>query len=115
MAHGDFDVSHMFERDGRYMGIIDFGELRGASPLYDPGHFRAHDGETLPQRVLPWLVAGYRDVTPLPGDATQRIHLYSLLLATHWLARSAVRRHGDIPPAHPAFAAIARELAAPRI
>ncbi|MDQ3327667.1 MAG: aminoglycoside phosphotransferase family protein [Chloroflexota bacterium] len=32
LAHGDFDTTHIFQQDGRYTGIIDFGEVRGTEP-----------------------------------------------------------------------------------
>ncbi|MGH2585695.1 MAG: phosphotransferase family protein, partial [Dehalococcoidia bacterium] len=86
LAHGDFDVTHIFQQDGRYTGIIDLGEIRGADLWYDLGHFRAHDGETLPAPLLDHLVAGYREVTPLPDDHHQRICFTSLLLALRALA-----------------------------
>ena len=40
LAHGDFDCSHIYVADGRYSGIIDFGEIRGANPWYDLAQFR---------------------------------------------------------------------------
>jgi len=86
LAHGDFDMTPIFQEDGRYTGIIDFGEIRGADPWYDLGHFRAHDGETLPVPLLDHLVAGYRDVTPLPDDHHQRICFAGLLIAVRALA-----------------------------
>jgi len=88
LAHGDFDPTHIYQEDGRYSGIIDFGEIRGADPLYDLGHFRLHDGETVPYQALPPLLAGYRQVVPLPPDHERRIALLSLLIGIRFLARS---------------------------
>lgn len=48
LAHGDFDVTHIYQEAGRYTGIIDFGEIRGGHACYDLGHFSMHDGEQLP-------------------------------------------------------------------
>jgi len=87
LAHGDFDASHIYQQDGRYSGIIDFGEIRGADPSYDLGHFRMHDGETLPLSLLPYLLEGYGRVAPLPVDGMERIRLACLLIATKTLAR----------------------------
>lgn len=81
LAHGDFDVTHIFAEDGRYTGIIDLGELRGAEPLYDLAHFCLHDGETLPARLLPGLLAGYGDVTPLPADVAARLRVLAPRIA----------------------------------
>jgi Ser/Thr protein kinase RdoA (MazF antagonist) len=88
LAHGDFDVSHIYQCDGRYTGVIDFGEIRGADRLYDLGHFHLHDGETLPRFVLPDLLAGYREVAPLPPAAEQQIDLLALFIGIDALARN---------------------------
>lgn len=39
LAHGDFDTTHIYQDNGRYTGIIDFGEIRGADRWYDLGYF----------------------------------------------------------------------------
>lgn len=90
LAHGDFDATHIYQEHGRYTGIIDFGEMRGASRWYDLGHFRMHDGETVPARILPWLLEGYRSVTPLPDDHERQISFVGLLIAIRALARLLV-------------------------
>ena len=81
LAHGDLDATHIYQHHGTYSGIIDFGELRGADRWYDLGHFHLHDGERLPAPLLPWLLAGYRSVTPLPDDAELRIAISRLAKA----------------------------------
>lgn len=87
LAHGDFDATHIYQQDGRYTGVIDFGEIRGTDPFYDLGHFLLHDGETLSYPVFPLLLAGYRDATVLPDDHEQRIRYVSMLIAIRALAR----------------------------
>ena len=47
LAHGDFDATHIFQQDGCFTGLIDFGEVRGAESWYDLAHFALHDGERL--------------------------------------------------------------------
>ncbi|HEV2066278.1 MAG TPA: aminoglycoside phosphotransferase family protein, partial [Thermomicrobiales bacterium] len=44
LAHGDFDATHIYAdpETHTYAGIIDFGEIRGADPLYDLGHVWMH-------------------------------------------------------------------------
>ncbi len=86
LAHGDFDLTHIFQSGGRYTGIIDFGEMRGENRYYDLGHFRLHDGETIPQMLLPYLLEGYREVAELPAEHEQRIALASLLIGVATLA-----------------------------
>ena len=109
LAHGDFDLTHIYHQDGHYTGIIDLGEIRGTGPYYDLGHFRFHDGEAQPETTLPYLQAGYQEVTPLPPDADRRIALASLLIGTRFLARTQSRltRHSR----RHAVAAIARDSA----
>jgi aminoglycoside phosphotransferase (APT) family kinase protein len=91
LAHGDFDATHIYHLDGKYTGIIDFGEIRGTDPFYDLGHFALHDGEVVPFPLLPHLLKGYGEVVSLPGDHMPRIHLWSLLIGVRALARSINR------------------------
>jgi len=92
LAHGDFDLTHIYQCDGRYTGIIDFGEIRGAAPLYDLGHFRLHDGERMAPLLLSHIIEGYREVTSLPPDHEREITFISLLIGIRTLARAL--RHG---------------------
>lgn len=71
LAHGDFDCTPIFQRDGRLTGFIDFGELRGAEPSYDLGHFLLHDGETGPFALFDDVVAGYRERAPVDLEAVR--------------------------------------------
>jgi aminoglycoside phosphotransferase (APT) family kinase protein len=110
LAHGDFDVTQIYQQDGRYTGIIDFGEIRGADRWYDLGHFRMHDGETLPELVLDWLLEGYRSAVPLPADHRRRISFASLLIAVRAFARCLERRP-EQAERHQGRTSIARDLA----
>lgn len=87
LAHGDFDATHIYHQDGRYTGIIDFGEIRGADALYDLAHFKLNNAD-----LLPYLLVGYRDVTPLPVDYEQRIRFGSLLIGLRRFGRRVMRR-----------------------
>jgi aminoglycoside phosphotransferase (APT) family kinase protein len=109
LAHGDFDATHIYQEHGCYTGIIDFGEIRGGDPFYDLGHFQVHDGETLPARMLPYLLEGYREVVQLPQDYEQRIYFSSLLIAIRTLARSMKKRTVDFRK-HSGFASIKRDI-----
>ena len=95
LAHGDLDATHIFQHDGRYAGIIDFGEIRGTDPWYDLGHFAMRDGEILPARLFPWLLEGYRSVAPLPDDHSQRIAFASLLIRIRTASRVAQKGRQD--------------------
>lgn len=96
LAHGDFDTTHIYQVQGEYTGIIDFGEIRGTHTFYDLGHFKMYDGETLPFLVFPYLVEGYKEVTALPPDYEQQTSLASLLIAVRTLARTLKKRPEDI-------------------
>jgi aminoglycoside phosphotransferase (APT) family kinase protein len=88
LAHGDFDLTHIYRDGGAYTGIIDFGEIRGAGQFYDLGHFHLHDGEVISRPMLAWLLEGYGEVITLPSDVKQQITGWSLLLAIRSLARN---------------------------
>jgi aminoglycoside phosphotransferase (APT) family kinase protein len=110
LAHGDLDATHIYHQDGQYTGIIDFGEIRGADPFYDLGHAALHEGETMPDPMLPHLLAGYNEVSPLPADHASRIAFWSLLIGIRALARSANRPQAAYR--HYLVAAVRRALAA---
>jgi aminoglycoside phosphotransferase (APT) family kinase protein len=99
LVHGDFDLSHIFHLAGRYTGVIDFGEIRGADRFYDLGYYALHDGEKIPFPTLQWIIAGYHDISPLPPDAPARIALWSLIIGIRSLSRS-VNRAPSLYQAH---------------
>ena len=90
LAHGDLDVTHVYAHAGRYSGIIDFGEMRGADPYFDLGHFLLHDGETRPVRLFSSFLDGYCQVSPLPSGHLEAIRTSAILLGlrqlSHWLS-----------------------------
>jgi aminoglycoside phosphotransferase (APT) family kinase protein len=92
LAHGDFDTTAIYQEQGRYTGIIDFGEICGASRWYDLAHFRMRDGEYLPLPLLPALLQGYASTRSLPETIEQQIHFESLLVNVRALARSLRKR-----------------------
>ena len=85
-------LSGKLKSPGRYTGIIDFGEIRGADRRYDLGHFHMRDGELLPFELLPALVCGYRETVSLPLDYEQHIRFTGLLINVRTLARSLQKR-----------------------
>jgi aminoglycoside phosphotransferase (APT) family kinase protein len=93
LAHGDFDPPHIYHLDGQYVGMIDFGEIRGTHPLYDIGHFAIESSD-----LLPALLEGYAEVTPLPADHMRRIHLTTLLIAARQAGRQFARQASVYEP-----------------
>jgi len=61
LAHGDLDATHIYCDGASYTGIIDFGELRGAEPEFDLGHFLLDDCDENPTPLFEHFLAGYRD------------------------------------------------------
>jgi hypothetical protein len=109
LAHGDFDATHIYQEHGRYSGIIDFGEIRGADSFFDLGHFLLHDGETTATTAFPALLRGYRAAVSLPPDDEQRVCWSSMLIAIRTLARQ-IGKGRDIR-GHPGVAAIRHAIA----
>jgi Ser/Thr protein kinase RdoA (MazF antagonist) len=96
LVHGDFDTSHIYQEHGRYSGIIDFGEIRGANRWYDLAQFYMRNREQLPRSLESALMYGYGEIVSLPTDYEQRIHFTGLLTNVRALARSLQKR----PPNH---------------
>ena len=90
LVHGDLDVTHIYSHAGRYSGIIDFGEMRGADPYFDLGHFLLHDGGIRPASLFSSFINGYRQVNPLPGGHVEAIRasaiLHGLRQLSGWLS-----------------------------
>ncbi len=104
LAHGDFDATHIFHDHGRYSGIIDFGEIRGADRFYDLGHLFMEN-----RTLLPDLLAGYGAVTRLPSDAMARIHFASLFIRIRSAMIDTQKRGAPYPGT---IACIAENIAA---
>lgn len=98
LAHGDFDTTAIFCAGGRYTGLIDFGEIRGAEPAYDLGHFHLHDEELVATRLLPALLDGYRRTETATPDQ-EAIRRSAVLLGLRQLCRWLGRGHGLDHPA----------------
>ena len=87
LAHGDFDRTHIFHLGGDYSGLIDFGEIRGAEPLFDLGHFALWEREGGAVPLLDDLLAGYGEVAALPAGHVELIGRSAILLGLRQLAR----------------------------
>lgn len=92
LAHGDFDTTHIYHHEGHYTGMIDFGEIRGANRWYDLAHFHIRDGEHLPYRLLPTLLEGYHEVSPLPTNHEEHLRFTSLFINIRALSRALQKR-----------------------
>jgi aminoglycoside phosphotransferase (APT) family kinase protein len=87
LVHGDLGLDHIFERDGAYTGIIDFGELRGAEPEFDLAVFFNHSPREDRAALIDALLRGYQAITPLPDDIRHRMRRAGMLKALRQLGR----------------------------
>lgn len=88
LAHGDFDATHIYQRDGRYTGVIDLGEMRGAEPHYDLAFFLVQDTA---ESMLPELLLGYAEVATIPDDLDGRLRRSATVIVATQLCRWVVR------------------------
>jgi Ser/Thr protein kinase RdoA (MazF antagonist) len=109
LAHGDFDTTAIFQADGRYTGLIDFGEIRGTGPLFDLGHFLLQDQESTPIPLVLDLLAGYGEVVTLPDGHEELVRRSAVLLGLRQLARW-LGPFRNLRPDHPAATGRAARL-----
>ena len=95
LAHGDFDSTHIFQNQGRYTGIIDFGEVRSTGRWYDLAHFRIRDGARPPFQLFRSLERGYAEVAPLPASYELNLRFTSVLINLRALVRAFQTRLPD--------------------
>ena len=80
LAHGDLDATHIWLDDhGRYAGIIDFGEMRGADRHLDLGHFLLHDRAARSVPLFEDFLAGYAEAAALAEDHRELIRRSAIM------------------------------------
>ena len=87
LAHGDFDATHIYQRDGFYAGVIDLGEMRGAEPHYDLAYFLVQDQA---RAMLGELLAGYAEVGDAPPDLRGSATVIVATQLCRWIARDGL-------------------------
>ena len=87
LAHGDFDATHIYQRDGVYTGVIDLGEMRGAEPHYDLAYFLVQDAA---RGMLDNVLAGYAEVGDAPGDLGGSATVIVATQLCRWIDRDGV-------------------------
>jgi aminoglycoside phosphotransferase (APT) family kinase protein len=86
LAHGDFDMNHIYVNNGRYSGIIDWGDIRSASNLYDIAHF----GTFHPEEEQ-YLMKGFKNITRLGKDYEIKLLLTRIAVCInklHWILKN---------------------------
>lgn len=84
LAHGDFHIEHIFQNEGKYTGVIDFGDIRGTTKYRDLSFFY-----TFFRKYFGYLVEGYQEVYKLPDNYMDHIILEGLvygILKLDWLS-----------------------------
>ena len=84
LVHGDFDISHIFNFEGRYIGIIDFGEIRGNNRLFDLATFIMSRQDRL---LYTYLVEGYREVKVLTDKDLYAVEIMALFIILRFLGK----------------------------
>src|ERR1700722_1546725 len=84
-------------RNGRYSGVIDFGEMRGADLYFDLGHFLLHGSEARLAELFESFLAGYTEVTALPGDHWEAIRISAIPLGLRQLSLWLGPERGNSP------------------
>lgn len=90
LAHGDFDMTHVYAVGGKLTGFIDLGDIRAASKYHDLAHFYMYSPEYFSS-----LVEGYGEVVSLDDDYEERIKTEAVLIAVsklHWIGKKDVER-----------------------
>lgn len=76
LTHGDFAASHIYEDRGRYSGIIDLSDIKATSGFSDLAHLKIYN-----PGLFEGVLAGFREVTPLPKDFNRILTLELLIVA----------------------------------
>lgn len=97
LAHGDFDLEHIFHDHGRYTGVIDFGDTRGTEPLFDLGVYAFARWRRLDSRRVDAVLKGYAEVIPLAEDAWFAIRRAGVLKSARHLGAWLTSNAEDLP------------------
>jgi len=80
LCHGDFDLSHIYVSNGKYSGIIDWGDIRSASNVYDIAHFTAfHPDEAK------FIMKGFQQIIRTDKDFDRKLVLTRLAICINKL------------------------------
>jgi aminoglycoside phosphotransferase (APT) family kinase protein len=86
LAHGDFCTEHIYHINGKYSGIIDFGDIRGTSKYHDLAHFYTYD-----RKYFDSLVKGYNSVYQLHSDYIDKVLLEAVVFGVRklwWISKN---------------------------
>ena len=101
LAHGDFDFSHIFHTNGKYSGIIDFGDKRSFDPVYDLAHFNMYEPKFMKYVKRGWIERVIAEDLHPELDLQSldtRIQFYTLAIALNkgsWIIRYMQNPHPE--------------------
>jgi aminoglycoside phosphotransferase (APT) family kinase protein len=84
LVHGDFDISHIFHSEGRYSGIIYFGEIRGNNRLFDLATFVGFYQDRM---LYSSLLEGYRETAYISDEDLYAVELMALFILLRFLGK----------------------------
>jgi fructosamine-3-kinase len=90
LAHGDFCLEHIYHLDGKYSGIIDFGDMRGTSKFHDLAHFYTYN-----RKYFEPLIKGYNSIYELPHDYLEKIIVEAVVFGVGklwWISKEMPER-----------------------
>lgn len=81
LNHGDFDCSHIYSQGAHFTGLIDFGDLRGASQIHDICHYNVftHIG-------FKYVLEGYNTVIGNSEGINEYVDIESKIFAINIMA-----------------------------
>jgi len=97
LAHGDFSATHIFFKNGEYVGIIDFGDIRCTSIYHDLAHFYTYNREYFED-----VFKGYKAVKKLESGYMSKIEFVAMLFAVGklwWVAKNIPKKLTSVHPA----------------
>lgn len=105
LAHGDFAASHIFFKNGQYVGIIDFGDIRCTSIYHDLAHFYTYAREYFED-----VFEGYNAVKKLESNCMDKIKFEAILFGVGklwWVTKNIPEK---VSSDHPALTLIKSTL-----
>lgn len=86
LSHGDFHLEHIYQYNGKYTGILDFGDIRGTSKYHDLGFFYTHF-----RKYFAYLIEGYEEIHKLPDNYMENVLLEAVVFGIfhlNWLVKN---------------------------
>ncbi len=86
LAHGDLDMNHIYVNNGRYSGIIDWGDIRSTGRLYDIALFSAIHPE-----YQEAILTGFKEFARLGKEFEKELVLLRASICIHrlwWIAKN---------------------------